>query len=325
MRILVWSKHRYPAYGAGGCGLSPMVSPSGSGQFVVDCVVKGLAELGHDVFYMLAGGAERPLPEGVTLVSEVVKDVDIIHNLESADRPWVKTIHLEAGLLGVDSSSAPCNWIYVSRALAASYGSERFVLNGIDPADCLYSEVKGDYFLFVSNMDRHEGKGLDVALWLSETLGFNLVVAGASRDGSVIGQVAEMCRVSGATYLGDVRGAAKAELFAGAKALLFPTRLNEAFGLVAVEALMSGTPVICSDSGACPEVVSPEVGFVCRSREDYVEAVNRVGEISPRACRERAMKEFHYLRMAADYVKQYELELAGHDALRSRPRSTAGW
>jgi len=288
-----------------------MAFPSGSGQFVVDCLVKGLAELGHDVFYMLGGGAEHPLPEGVTLVSEAVEEVDIVHNLESTDKPWVRTIHLDASLLGVDCASAPRNWVYVSRTLAASYGSERFVLNGIDPAGCLYSEVKGDYFLFVSNMDRYEGKGLDVALSLSEELGFKLVVAGASRDGSVIGRVAEMCRRSSAAYLGDVRGAAKAELFAGAKALLFPTRLNEAFGLVVVEALMSGTPVICSDSGACPEVVSPEVGFVCRSREDYVEAVNRVGEISPRACREKAMKEFHYLRMAADYVKQYELELAG--------------
>jgi glycosyltransferase involved in cell wall biosynthesis len=286
-----------------------MAFPSGSGHLVVDCVVKGLAELGHEVFYMLGGGAELPLPKGVTLVSQPVENVDIVHDLESADKPWVKTIHLDAGLLGIDPASAPPNWVYVSRALAASWGSGRFVLNGIDPADCHYSEAKDDYFLFISNMDRHEGKGLDVALSLSAELGFKLVVAGASRDAAIISRVAEMCRAGGAEYLGDVRGTRKAELYAGAKALLFPTRLNEAFGLVMVEALMSGTPVICSDSGACPEVVSPEVGFICRSREEYVEAVNRVGDISPRACREKALKEFHYVRMAADYVKQYELEL----------------
>lgn len=322
MRILIWSGHRYPAYGADGCGLRPMAYPSGSGQYVADCVVKGLAELGHDVFYMLGGGAELPLPEGVTLVLEASEDVDIVHNLESACKPWIKTIHLDASLLGIDRACVPRNWVYVSRTLAASYGSERFVLNGIDPAGCLYSEAKDDYFLFVSNMDRHEAKGLDTALSLSVELGLRLVVAGASRDESIIGRVAEMCRRSGATYLGDVRGARKAELFAGAKALLFPTKLNEAFGLVAVEALMSGTPVICSDSGACPEVVSPEVGFVCRSRADYLAAAGRVGEISPRACREKALKEFHYLRMAADYVKQYELEIAARDAHAPRPRTT---
>lgn len=311
MRILVWSRHRYPAYSADGCGLRVMAFPSGSGHLVVDCIVKGLAELGHEVFYWLGGGAELPLPKGVTLVSQPVENVDIFHDLESADKPWVKTIHLDAGLLGLDPATAPPNWVYVSRALAASWGSGRFVLNGIDPADCHYSEAKDDYFLFISNMDRHEGKGLDVALSLSAEMGFKLVVAGASRDAGIIERVAELCRASGAEYLGDVRGTRKAELYAGAKALLFPTRLNEAFGLVMVEALMSGTPVICSDSGACTEVVSPEVGFICRSREEYVEAVNRVGDISPRACREKALKEFHYVRMAADYVKQYELELGG--------------
>lgn len=311
MRILVWSKHRYPAYSADGCGLRTMAFPSGSAHLVVDYLARGLTELGHEVFYMLGGGAERPLPEGVTLVSRVVEEVDIVHNLESEGKPWIKTIHLDPSLLGVDPASAPPNWVYVSRAHAASYGSERFVLNGIDPADCLYSEVKDDYFLFISNMDRHEGKGLDVALSLSAEMGFRLVVVGASRDAGIIGRVAEMCRAVGAEYLGDVRGARKAELYAGAKALLFPTRLNEAFGLVIAEALMSGTPVICSDSGACPEVVSPEVGFVCRTREEYVGAVERVGDISPRACRAKASREFHYLRMAADYVKQYERELAG--------------
>ncbi|MBV9924320.1 MAG: glycosyltransferase [Acidobacteria bacterium] len=311
MKILVWSRHRYPAYADEGCGLRAMAFPSNSGQFVTDCLVKGLAELGHEVFYLLDGGAARPLPEGVTLVAEASREAEVFHNVESESKPWVRTIHLDAGLLGVERAAAPPNWVYVSRTLAASYGSERFVLNGIDPGVCVYSESKGDYFLFVSNMDRAEGKGLGLALSLCEELGFRLVVAGASRDASVIERVAGMCRAGGAEYVGDVRGARKAELFAGARALLFPTTLNEAFGLVVAEALMSGTPVICSDSGACPEVVSEEVGFVCRTRAEYVEAAGRVGRISPRACREKALKEFHYLRMAADYVKQYELELAG--------------
>ena len=52
------------------------------------------------------------------------------------------------------------------------------------------------------------------------------------------------------------------------------------------EALMSGTPVICSDRGACPELVTPEVGFVCGTREDYIDAIGSIAEISPAACRE---------------------------------------
>jgi glycosyltransferase involved in cell wall biosynthesis len=101
-------------------------------------------------------------------------------------------------------------------------------------------------------------------------------------------------------------------LLAGARAFLFPTKVDEAFGLGMAEALMSGTPVICSDRGACPEIVSPEVGFVCARPQDYIAAIERISEISPAACRAKALKDYHYLRMARDYVKEYEQEIRQH-------------
>jgi glycosyltransferase involved in cell wall biosynthesis len=121
-----------------------------------------------------------------------------------------------------------------------------------------------------------------------------------------------MCRGVNATYVGDVRGKQKAELLAGAKAFLFPTKVDEAFGLGMVEALMSGTPVICSNRGACPEIISPDVGFVCRNTEEYANAVGQIETIRPHACRDKAMREYHYLRMAADYAIEYEKERNGN-------------
>jgi glycosyltransferase involved in cell wall biosynthesis len=109
-----------------------------------------------------------------------------------------------------------------------------------------------------------------------------------------------------------VRGRQKAELLAGARAFLFPTRVDEAFGLGMVEALMSGTPVICSDRGACPEIITRDVGFVCRYEPDYLNAIRRVGEIKPQTCRDKAMRNFHYLRMAKDYLGEYEKEIRAH-------------
>ena len=50
--------------------------------------------------------------------------------------------------------------------------------------------------------------------------------------------------------------------------------------------------------------------YVCRYERDYLDAIRRVGEISPQACREKAMREFHYLRMAKDYVIEYEKEIS---------------
>jgi glycosyltransferase involved in cell wall biosynthesis len=318
MRLLLSSDHRYPAFHGIGSGRHPKLFPSGSGFLIHDLLVKGLAELGHDVFYLLRKGADKPLPAGATLVSSPVPDADVLHTLayhdeelvlERRHRPWVATCHLDLAARGIGRSPTTENWIFVSRTLAQLHGRNRYVLNGIDPSDYIFSETKDDYFLFMSTMDWGLKKGLDVVLNLSRQLGFKLVVAGTGKDYESINRVAKMCANVGANYVGDVKGKEKAELLAGAKALLFPTKVDEAFGLGMAEALMSGTPVICSDRGACPEIISSNVGFVCTYYDDYVSAIDSVATISPYACRDKAMREFHYLRMATDYVIEYEKEI----------------
>ena len=321
MRILLSSEHRYPAFDEIGTGPHPRSYPSGSGFWIHDLLTKGLAELGHEVFYLLPRGASRPLPRGVNLVSQPVWDADILHTISDRDealtrewrargRPWVTTGHIDMRTRGFAQQPTSNNWIFVSRTLARLHGRTRYVLNGVDPDACIYSESKRDYFLFMSSMDWEMKKGLDIALSLAARFRFKLVVAGTGNNYKRIVRIASLCRQIGAEYVGDVRGKRKAELLAGAKAFLFPTRVDEAFGLGMAEALMSGTPVICSNRGACPELISPDVGFICRDDREYVAALRRVNSISPRVCREKAMREFHYRRMAADYVVEYEKEIA---------------
>jgi len=97
----------------------------------------------------------------------------------------------------------------------------------------------------------------------------------------------------------------------------FPSRSSLVSAVIA-EALMSGTPVICSNRGACPEIVSPDVGFICDTEQDYLAAVDRVDQITAAACREKAMREYHYLRMARDYAGQFEQEIEkAHSQVRS--------
>src|SRR5688572_26162493 len=317
MRILLSSDHEYPAANPNGSGLHPKKFPSGSGYIIHDLLAKGLAELGHDVFYLVRR-SHASAPSGVKLIFEPVRDVDILHIISGRDaaliaesqKPWVATCHMDERTRGRERDPVTQNWIYVSRTLSQLHGSERYVWNGIDPAEYIYSESKDDYLLFMSTMDWGAKKGLDVVLSLAKRLGFKLVIAGTGESYERIAKVKEMCDEVGAKYVGDVRGKEKAELLAGAKGFLFPTKVDEAFGLGMVEALMSGTPVICSDRGACPEIISSDVGFVCRSMEDYVAAVNEITTISPRACREKALKDYHYQTMAANYVVQYEKELS---------------
>ena len=295
-----------------------------------DLLARGLGELGHEVYYLLRGGSAIPMPPGVTLVSEPVWDADILHTISDRDaplvrewqarkRPWVTTCHLDMRTRGFAQQPTTDNWIFVSRTLARLHNRTRYVLNGVDPDACIYSEDKQDYVMFMSSMDWEMKKGLDIALSLAARLRFKLVVAGTGNNYKRIVRITTLCRQIGAHYVGDVRGKRKAELLTGAKAFLFPTRVDEAFGLGMAEALMSGTPVICSNKGACPELISPDVGFVCRDDRDYVAALRNLPRISSKACRDKAMREFHYQRMARDYVTEYEKELAAHPISAVQP------
>ena len=310
MRISVTAIHRYPARLAG---------PSGGRVF--DVLVKGLAQLGHEVFYHLHEGAMASLPNGVHLVHSPRWEVDLLHcrstdeiwrEAERRHLPWVATVHADQDTWNISRDAAPDNWIFVSEALAKTYGRRRFVLNGVDPDELIYSETKDDYLLFVAALQIAERKGLDIAIRLAQRCGLPLVVAGSSPDQRLVERIAAKCKSPGVRYVGEIVGEPKAQLFAGAKALLFPTQVNEAFGLVMAEALMSGTPVVCSHFGACAELISPDVGFVCRTDGEYLDALQQVheGRILAQRCREVAIERFHYLRMARDYIREYEREIS---------------
>ena len=324
MRVLMASNHRYPSYGAVGTGLQPREFPSGSAGYIQDLLVRGLAELGHEVLYLLPRGCDTPLPPGVHLVSDPTADADIYQTTTApaADRlvrefaterglPWILSCHLDrSGVSG--ATPAADNWIFVSRSLARTYGKDRFILNGIDPADCLFSEKKERFLLFMAPAERALLKGLKTAIDVSRRTGTRLVVAGTGGSRDAIDRIAVLCRDAGADYIGDVRGLEKAQWFAAAKALILPTQANEGCPLTLIEAMMSGTPVLASALGGIPEVVSPETGYLCDTEDDYVHALERLDEISPDRCRKHALEHFHYQRMARDYANEFEVEIDRH-------------
>src|SRR5829696_1592859 len=199
MRVLLSSDHRYPAFNETGIGLRPSAFPSGSGYHIHDLILKGLVELGHEVFYLLPG-ADKPLPTGARLASEPVLDADVLHTVAYRDESlaevvkafghrWVTTCHLDLTARGRTRSATTEHWIFVSRTLAQLHGRSRYVWNGIDPDDYIFSETKDDYFLFMSTMDWGMQKGLDTVLSLSRQLGFKLVIAGTGKDHASIDNV----------------------------------------------------------------------------------------------------------------------------------------
>jgi hypothetical protein len=227
MRILLAASHRFPAFGPSGAGLHPKDYPSGSAYHIHDLLAKGLAEEGHQVFYYVRKGAESAPPRGVQFVPELIAEVDVCHapidpvglpeRLEEFAIkhriPYLFTCHMKES-----QSTWHPNWLFVSRSLARFYNSERVVLNAVDPGDLIFSETKDDYLVFIGAMHRALEKGLDVALSLARRKGFRLIVAGTGMRYETIRQISELCAAAGAEYRGDVRGACKAELIAGARA-----------------------------------------------------------------------------------------------------------
>ena len=102
----------------------------------------------------------------------------------------------------------------------------------------------------------------------------------------------------------------KVELLANARAMLFPIRWNEPFGMVMLEAMACGTPVLAFREGAAPEVIDDgTTGYLCDDEDAMVDALGRLGDLRRQDCRAAVEGYFSTGRMVAEHVELYE-ELA---------------
>jgi glycosyltransferase involved in cell wall biosynthesis len=108
--------------------------------------------------------------------------------------------------------------------------------------------------------------------------------------------------------IGEVNDKAKQEFLAGAAALLFPIDWPEPFGLVMIEAMACGTPVIAYRSGSVPEVIDDGItGFVVEDERQALEAIGRIDALDRRRVRAHFEQRFGASRMAKEYVAHYEM------------------
>ncbi|MFO0765150.1 MAG: glycosyltransferase family 4 protein, partial [Patescibacteria group bacterium] len=142
------------------------------------------------------------------------------------------------------------------------------IYHGVDTSLFTYNENPDDYYLYIGRIT--EEKGIHHAIEAAKAAGVKLVIAGRSwKNGDYWHKNVEP-HIDGdrIRYVGEADLERKIELFRNAKALLFPTQYDEVFGLVMIEAMSCGTPVIGWNSGAVPEVVQHgETGFVVSSVE----------------------------------------------------------
>jgi glycosyltransferase involved in cell wall biosynthesis len=193
------------------------------------------------------------------------------------------------------------------------------VYNPIDVESFPFQEKKEQHLLFLARIAREKGPHL--AVEVARRTGRRLLMAGkvddADRDffHTVVEPLIDGDRVA---FLGEANGVMKRELYKNASCVLAPITWEEPFGLVMAEAQACGTPVVAFNQGAAPEVVWHEItGFVVETLDEMVEAVNRVGEIDPHACRAWVKQQFDAPLIADRYLRLYDRILE-----RATPRAT---
>jgi glycosyltransferase involved in cell wall biosynthesis len=171
---------------------------------------------------------------------------------------------------------------------------------------------KGDYALFLGRF--HPNKAPHLALEAAHAAGLPLVLAGkcaepverAYFEREVLPRLTDADQVYGVAD-----AVAKRKLLAEARCLLFPVQWEEPFGMVMIEAMACGTPVVALRGGAVPEVVVDGVtGFIRDSPDELPAALARVHEIDPVACRARVERDFSATKLAAGYEAAYRVALA---------------
>jgi glycosyltransferase involved in cell wall biosynthesis len=176
-----------------------------------------------------------------------------------------------------------------------------------------FREAPGDYLAFIGRISRQ--KRLDRAIRIACEAGMKLKVAAEiDREDPYFKQDIEpLLREARewVEFVGEIGGREKNEFLANAQALLFPIDGPEAFGLVMIEALACGTPVIAWRSGPVPEVIDDgRTGFLVESVAEAVAAVGRIAGLSRHTCRETFDERFDAACMARKYVEVYRRLLA---------------
>ena len=335
----------------------------GGTERVVAWLVDELVALGHDVTLFASGDSRthgkllpvwpralrlgRPAADPMAAcaalleaMSSRAKDFDVIHahidwvHLPLLSRlavPFLTTMHGRLDLPGLSDvarefPAAPFVSISNNQRLPLAAANWCGTVHHGLPIDLFSPSYQpGSYLAFLGRLTAE--KGPESAIRIAHSTGTPLRIA-AKIPRAERGYFKETLepQIDGkhVQLVGEVDDKSKASFLAGAAALLFPIQWPEPFGLVMIEAMACGTPVIAYRAGSVPEIVDENVtGFVVEGEEEAVHAVSRLGQIDRRRVRVRFEERFTANRMAKEYLDKYESLIRSEGSRRSS-EPTAG-
>jgi len=282
-------------------------------------------KMGHKVCYLVRKGSECGFAEILhidparPLETQVPENADVahFHNIPlraKPTKPYIVTMHGN-GFVG---DPADLNTVFVSRDHAARYGSTEYIYNGMDWDDYGAPDLEGrkEYCHFLGNA-AWRVKNLKGAIRVAEAVpGERLYVLGGWRVNFKKGfRVTLSTR---ARFCGMVGGERKMSLLRGSKALLFPVRWHEPYGLALGESLYFGCPVLGTPYGSLPELINPEVGFLSAKADELSEALANIGQFSRKRCHEYARDCLNSKIMTLAYLEKFRTVMDGK-TLNAKP------
>ena len=314
----------------------------GGTEAVIDRLARGLAATGHEVLLFTTGDATCPVQRAFVLEAAAVArlgqsvveqrhvihaykalaDCDVIHDHTTigplyANRypglPVLTTNHgpfnaelrdvyreiaCRAGVIAVSHHQA---------STAEDVPIADVIHHGVDVQKCQPGEGQGGYVVFLGRMA--PDKGPRRAILAARDAGVPLKLAAKMREPLEVEYFTEQVRpllADGIEYVGEVGGVDKAALLSGARALINPIRWPEPFGLVMIEALACGTPVLAFPEGAAPEIVEHGVtGWLCNDVAELTAAIGRVHTLDRSTCRAAVSARFSTERMVNAHLELY--------------------
>lgn len=251
----------------------------------------------HD--HTFAGPLNAPVYRSLGLPTVVTMHGPIDDDLY----PYYRELGNDVGLIAISDRQ---------RELAPDLNWVGRVHNSLRISDWPFRADKGDYALFLGRYAPY--KGAHLALEAAHAAGVPLVLAGKCDEPSEQAYFDEKVRpllTETDHVFGQADAASKRKLLAGARCLLFPISWEEPFGMVMIEAMACGTPVVALRGGAVPEVVVDGVtGFVCDRPDQLPDAIAKTETLDPAACRRHVAAHFAVGQFGSGYERIYRQVLA---------------